>query len=151
MDGKRENFTLGIGMDSVKRFGRDWDLLDNEGNPIGHFHSTPLQLVIERGLPAFLIWLWVLFVYGKILLRKIQDFRVRIQDSKPEILNPNSEIRHSFDWKVYGIILGCFGGMIGFFTGGLVHYNLGDSEVAMAFYMLMAVGVFLSAGKAATE
>ena len=147
-----KNFTLGIGMDSVKRFGKDWNLFDNEGEPIGHFHSTPLQLVVERGLPALLIWLWLLWVYGKILLRGIQNSRFEIQDSgfriqdvESGILNPESKKPNSADWKVYGIVLGCFGGMIGFFTGGLVHYNLGDSEVAMAFYMLAAVGVFLAA------
>jgi hypothetical protein len=33
--------------------------------------------------------------------------------------------------------------MIGFVTSGLVHYNLGDGEVAMVFYLLMGIGVFI--------
>jgi hypothetical protein len=45
------------------------------------------------------------------------------------------------DRFVFGVLLGCFGALIGFFTSGLVHYNIGDGEVAMVFYLLMAVGM----------
>jgi hypothetical protein len=45
------------------------------------------------------------------------------------------------DWIEKGIVLGCFGGLVGFFTSGLVHYNLGDSEVSMVFYLLMAFAI----------
>jgi hypothetical protein len=38
-------------------------------------------------------------------------------------------------------LLGCLGGLIGFFTSGVVHYNIGDGEVAMVFYLLMAIAV----------
>ena len=44
------------------------------------------------------------------------------------------------DRFAFGIILGCFGAALGFFVSGLVHYNLGDGEVAMIFYLLMAFG-----------
>jgi hypothetical protein len=33
--------------------------------------------------------------------------------------------------------------MIGFFVSGLVHYNLGDQEVAMMFFLVMGIGVSL--------
>ena len=33
--------------------------------------------------------------------------------------------------------------MIGFFAAGLVHYNLGDAEVAMVFFMLMGLSISL--------
>ena len=42
------------------------------------------------------------------------------------------------DWRTLGILLGCFGAMIGFVSSGFVHWNLGDQEVAMVFYILMA-------------
>jgi uncharacterized membrane protein YuzA (DUF378 family) len=45
------------------------------------------------------------------------------------------------DWRTLGILLGCLGGMIGFFSSGLVHYNLGDSVVAMIFFLLMGLSV----------
>lgn len=117
------NFTLGVGMDSNKRFIKEWNLYDNGGKPMGHFHSTPLQLAVERGLPAVLLWFWVLWVYARVLL---SYFRVRSKD------DGNSD---------KGIILGSFGGMIGFVAGGMVHYNLGDAEVAMVFFMLMGLSI----------
>jgi len=38
-------------------------------------------------------------------------------------------------------LLGCLGGMVGFFASGLVHYNLGDQEVAMMFFLLMGIAM----------
>jgi hypothetical protein len=42
------------------------------------------------------------------------------------------------------LILGLTASLLGFITSGLVHYNLGDSEVATVFYMLMGAGVVLT-------
>ena len=133
------NFTLGVGMDSIKRYAKDWRLFDDGKLPMGHFHSTPLQLLVERGLPALLIWLTILGIYARTMWRylkfKIQNSKFKIEDES-EIRNPKSEIE-------YGIVLGCFGGMIGFVVSGLVHYNLGDGEVAMVFYLLMGLSIFI--------
>lgn len=126
------NFSVGVGMDSIKRYAKDWRLFDNGKLPQGHFHSTPLQLVVERGLPALFLWFWILWAYARMLIRKIQNSEFRIQS-----LTAQNE---KFDWKIYGILLGVFGGLVGFFTSGLVHYNLGDAEVAMVFFILMAFG-----------
>jgi O-antigen ligase len=118
------HFLLGVGMDSIKRYAKDWRLFDDGKLPMGHFHSTPLQLVVERGLPALLLWLWILGIYARMLWRGL-----KIEDSSPD------------RWKTQGILLGCFGGLIGFFASGLVHYNLGDAEVAMIFFLLMGIGI----------
>ena len=112
------NFLLGVGMDSAQRFAPAWHMFDDGRLNPGHFHSTPLNLVVERGLPALLIWLGILGIYARTLWRGI---------------NLQSK----------GILLGCLGGMVGFFTSGLVHYNLGDQEVAMTFFLLMGIGVSL--------
>jgi len=37
--------------------------------------------------------------------------------------------------------LGAVGGLAGFFTSGLVHYNWGDSEVVMVFYLIMGLSL----------
>ncbi|CAN5288813.1 hypothetical protein BH20ACI1_BH20ACI1_32410 [soil metagenome] len=124
------HFIVGVGMDSQKRFAKQWHLFDDGRLPSGHFHSTPIQLVVERGFPALLLWLWILFVYGRTLWRGIRD-------SKDE----NSALSTQHSTLAKGVLLGCFGGMIGFFTSGLVHYNLGDSEVAMVFFLLMGLAV----------
>jgi O-antigen ligase len=114
------HLTVGVGMDSIKRYAKDWRLFDDGKLPTGHFHSTPLQLVIERGLPSLLLWLLILGVYCKELISNIKRQTSNIYK---------------------GILLGCLGGTFGFFISGIVHYNLGDAEVAMVFFLLMGIGL----------
>jgi hypothetical protein len=115
---------VGVGMDSLKRHWREWKLFDNGRLPVGHMHSTPLQLALERGLPALLFWLAVVFIYARMLWRL---WRAPALD----------------DWRERGLVLGALGGLCGFFTSGLVHYNLGDSEVVMVFYLIMGLALAL--------
>jgi O-Antigen ligase len=112
------HLVVGVGMDSIKRFKEDWHLFDNGKLPMGHFHSTPLQLAVERGIPALLLWLLILGIYWKQLGSAIRRVESKIEK---------------------GILLGCLGGSVGFFASGSVHYNLGDAEVAMVFFLLMGV------------
>ena len=110
---------VGIGMDSLKTHWRDWHMFDDGRQPVGHMHSTPLQLALERGIPALIAWLVWLAIYVRMLWRYFRDGS-----------------RDSFD---RGILLGALGGTIGLFTSGLVHYNWGDSEVVMIFYLIMGL------------
>ena len=132
-------FFVGIGMDSTKEFGKQWHLYDDGRLMTSHFHSTPLQLLVERGLPALLLWLWILWLYARTLLRGTSNFKFQISNAEPK--TAESAISN----LEFGILLGCFGGLVGFFASSAVNYSLGDSKVAMAFFMLMGVGVFLSA------
>jgi O-antigen ligase len=111
---------VGVGMDSLKRHWREWGMFDNGRLPQGHLHSTPLQIAFERGLPALSLWLVLLFIYGRMLWRLA---RLGVAEQ----------------WMEHGLLLGALGGLIGFVVSGLVHYNLGDSEVAMIFYLLMGL------------
>ena len=140
------NLFLGVGMDSVKRFKEEWRLYDNGKLEASHFHSTPLQLLAERGLPALLFWFWILGIYANTLWREIQNSKFKIQNSPFGSSNPKSKIQNPkfVDWQTLGILLGCFGGLVGFFVSSLVNYSLGDSEVAMVFYLLMGLSVSLS-------
>ena len=123
------NFILGVGMDSIKRYWREWDLYDKGWQPMGHFHSTPVQLAVERGFPAVILWFWILWIYARLLWRNL----------KSEIRNPIS-----IDWRERGILLGAFGGLIGFSASGLVHYNYGDAVIAMMFFIIMGLSVKLT-------
>ena len=114
------NFILGVGMDSAQRYAPQWHMFDDGRLNPGHFHSTPMNLVVERGLPALLLWLLILGIYARTLWRGL---------------------KREGDWRSRGILLGCLGGTVGFFASGLVHYNLGDQEVAMMFFLLMGIAV----------
>jgi O-antigen ligase len=114
---KPRHLLVGIGMDSIKRRWRAWGMFDNGHIPWGHMHSNLLQIALERGLPALMLWVGFLLVYARTLWRSIGQ---------------KSE-RH---WIEQGILIGALGGLAGFFTSGLVHYNWGDSEVVMIFYMV---------------
>jgi O-antigen ligase len=119
------NLVFGIGMDSTKKHWQEWGMFAGGFLPMGHFHSTLMQMLVERGIPGLLLWLLVLGVYGWTLLKAV------IAEKR----SPSGD-----RWRL-GILLGCLGGLIGFFISGIVHYNIGDGEVAMIFYLLMAVGV----------
>ncbi|HWT01737.1 MAG TPA: O-antigen ligase family protein [Pyrinomonadaceae bacterium] len=113
---------VGVGMDSIKTHWREWGLFDGGRLPVGHMHSTPLQLAVERGVPALLAWLILMAVYALMLLR----------------LTRTTE---EGSWAERGVVLGALGGLAGFVTSGTVHYNFGDSEVVMIFYFIMGLAL----------
>ena len=121
------NFVFGLGMDSIKKHWQEWGMFDGGWLPLSHFHSTPIQLLVERGLPALLIWLAVLWFYIRALWRGLIYEKERHKKGEGEKF-------------AFGVLLACFGACVGFFVSGLVHYNLGDGEVAMIFYLLMGLG-----------
>jgi len=116
---------VGVGMDALKRHYREWGLFDNGRQNIGHLHSTPLQLAVERGLPTLFAWLALVFVYGRMLWRLAR--------------RGESDNNCCCCWVERGLVLGALGGLIGFLASGMVHYNLGDSEVAEIFYFIMGL------------
>ena len=108
---------VGVGIDSIKGHWREWKLFDNGRQPIGHMHSNLLQIALERGVPALIVWLLLFVIYIRMLWRLI---------------------RHTTDFP-RGLALGALGATVGFFTSGLVHYNWGDSEVVTVFYFIMGL------------
>lgn len=119
---KPRHLLLGVGMDSIKRRQTQWGLFDHGRLPPGHMHSNLLQIALERGVPALLVWLLLLGIYGRMLWRL----------ARSNLLE---------DWVERGVVLGALGGLCGFFASGLVHYNWGDSEVVMIFYFIMGLAV----------
>ncbi len=108
---------IGIGMDSIKKRAKQWGLFDGGRIPMGHMHSNFLQIALERGIPALLLWLAFLFAYAKTIWQALRQ-------------------RSRLDWIERGILLGALGGLFGFLTSGIVHYNWGDSEVMQVFYLI---------------
>jgi hypothetical protein len=119
------HFIVGVGMESIGKHWREWGLFDNGRLPVSHMHSNPLQLAVERGILTLLVWLTLLYAYARMLWKMAHS-------------------NYMDNWLEHGLILGALGGLVGFFTSGMVHYNIGDSEVAMVFYLLMGFTLFLN-------
>lgn len=115
------HLAVGVGMDSLKTHYLDWKMFDNGRQPIGHLHNDYLQIAFERGVPTLIAWIIWMFIYLRMLWRKLRE--------------------NNLEWLERGILLGSFGGTIGFLTSGLVHYNLGDSENAMVLYLMMGLSL----------
>lgn len=115
---------IGVGMDSINRHWREWGMFDGGRIPMGHMHSNFLQIALERGVPALLLWLTFLFVYARTLWRRVREGA-------------------GVPWMERGILLGALGGLTGFFVSGVVHYNWGDSEVVMALYFIMGLALVI--------
>lgn len=138
---KPRHLLVGVGMDSIKKRGREWGMFDHGRLPIGHMHSNLLQIALERGVPALLLWLVLIFVYGQVLWRTLR----RMGTGKgPQIKNIEGNPPNQESWIDRGIILGALGGLVGFFISGLVHYNWGDSEVVMIFYFIMGLSLVVA-------
>jgi len=132
---KPRHLLIGVGMDSIKGYAHRWDMFDHGRLPIGHMHSNFLQLALERGIPALLVWMVLMFVYGRMLWRTFK----RMTKAPPA------------HWIDRGIVLGALGGLTGFLTSGVVHYNWGDSEVVMIFYFIMGLSLVLARQTASAD
>jgi O-antigen ligase len=119
---KPRHLVVGVGVDSIKGYWRQWGLFDNGRQPIGHMHSNLLQIALERGLPALIVWLIFLGLYVRML------WKLNFEKAQDQA-----------DGFTKGLALGALGGTMGFFSSGLVHYNWGDSEVVTVFYFIMGL------------
>jgi hypothetical protein len=114
---------FGHGMDSMHVHWKEWGF---PGTDMLHLHSTPLQLAFDRGLPALVFWLWIIWIFWRTASRG------------------EKSLRDSSDTNRYGLMLGATGAVAGFFASSLVNYNFGDGEVALVFWWLMGIVVVLS-------
>lgn len=125
------NFFVGVGMDSIKRYKDEWGLFDHGKLPPGHFHSEPLQIAVERGVFALVVWIILIVLYLRMLFPL----------ARGNLMTADDEKSSRGAWIERGLALGAFGGVVGFVTSGMVHNNLGDSEVAMIFYFIMGLSI----------
>ncbi len=106
---------LGVGIDSHKLHWREWGF---PGDYITHTHSTPIQIAMDRGLPALACYLWLI---AAMMVMAGRGYK-RAKEESDE-----------FD---EGIMLGTLGALIGFSISSITNYNVGDSEALM---MLLCV------------
>ena len=93
------------GTHSLKEYNKDENL---KRALTGHFHSNYIQMLVNGGIPLFLAFLFLIFYYAWIIIKK------------------NKHI------KLMGIGL-----IIIFLVSGFFEYNFGDAEVAHTFFFLL--------------
>ncbi|MDT5271161.1 MAG: hypothetical protein QOH49_3347 [Acidobacteriota bacterium] len=114
---------FGHGMDAVHAHWAEWGF---PGSDMLHAHSTPIQLAFDRGLPALLFWLWLMFVFWRLAARAERLWR------------------NTPDACAHGLALGIMGALAGFLASSLVNYNFGDAEVALLVWWMMGTVVVMS-------
>jgi hypothetical protein len=136
---------VGVGMDSLKAHWREWQLFDNGKIPPGHMHSNLLQIALERGIPALLVWLWLVAKYMWMLFRLLRS------TGGDATTGSKGSLQDLDAWLDRGVVLGALGGLAGFFVSGLAHYNWGDSEVVMILYFIMGLTLVIHLKRRAAD
>lgn len=111
----KNNPLLGIGKGSEGKLKEALGLYDEGRLPPGHFHSTPVQIAVWWGL------LGLVFYYAFMTILTVEIWRV---------------VKRMQSWQSRGISLGVLGAVVAFNVSSLVHFNFGDGEVVMAFWLL---------------
>jgi O-antigen ligase len=83
---------------------------------VPHLHNNVLQVAVERGLPAAVVWLWFIASLGLGSARLARA--------------PGTS-----RWSRIAAFAS-FGAVVGVFTAGMFEYNFGDTEVLILFLLL---------------
>jgi len=114
----KDNPLVGIGKGSEAKLKESLGLYDKGRLPPGHFHSTPVQIAVWWGLLA-------LIFYCSFMTIVVAETGRLIKEVKPRA-----------EWQPLGIALGGLGAVVAFNVSSIVHFNFGDGEVVMAFWLL---------------
>lgn len=114
----KDNPLVGIGKGSEAKLKESLGLYDDGKLPPGHFHSTPVQIAVWWGLLGLILYCAVMTIFVRELWRLIKMVK---RDSR---------------WQLRGIALGGLGAVAAFSVSSLAHFNFGDGEVVMAFWLM---------------
>jgi len=119
----RQHPWFGVGMETVRTHWLEWNIRGLiQYHVMGHFHSTPLQIAVERGLTTLAAWLWFVVVYIVFLVRLIGKAGARSRFAK-------------------AVGTAVLAGFVGFLTTSLVHYNLGEEPLVMALFFFFGLAI----------
>ena len=108
---------LGVGMDAAKAHWQAWGF---PGAYVTHTHSTPIQIAMERGIPALLVLVWLWWTACLTAWRSLQQASRSAPASAFNV----------------GLALSVLGALCGFALSSLVNYNFGDAE---ALWLLLSL------------
>ena len=114
------NPLTGVGVGQVKTLYPRYAVPPVVKRSTSHLHSSPLQVLVERGVLGLGCWLWI---WGAFFTRTLQIVRRA---------GPGQE-------RERALVSGSLAAVLGFLVAGLSEYNFGDSEVVMVAYALMAI------------
>jgi hypothetical protein len=116
---------FGVGLDSQKYHWKEWGF---PGDYITHTHSTPIQIAVDRGLPALGAYLWLMVM---LFVMTWRGYKNAVADE---------------DNMRAGLMLGAIAALIGFSASSLVNYNFGDSEPLLMLLSVVALAFVANAG-----
>jgi O-antigen ligase len=116
----REHPLTGIGPGQVKRQYSRYVAPEFREKPRGHLHSTPMQILVERGLLGLGAWAGIFLAFFR---RAARILRALPAESAPQ----------------RALVTGSMAAIAGFLVGGLTEYNFGDSEVVLTAYAVMVL------------
>jgi O-antigen ligase len=109
---------VGIGKGSEGTLKQSLGLFDDGRLPQSHFHSTPVQIAVWWGL------LGLIFYCSFVTIFLITAWRLA------------RSVRLDSRWQLRGIAYGALGAIVAFTVSSLAHFNFGDGEVVMAFWLV---------------
>jgi O-antigen ligase len=124
-----ERPVLGVGPGGVKRDYPRYAMPEAFKKRTSHVHSTPLQILVERGLLGLAAWL---AIWAGFLARCIGLLRRLPREAH----------------AARALVAGSLAAIAGFLVAGLTEYNFGDAEVAMVAWSVMALPWAVEAKKA---
>jgi len=119
----REHPWFGVGMESVRNHWLEWNIRGFiQYHVRSHFHSTFLQIAVERGIPALLAWLWFCIAYIVLLVRLVARLRAHSR----------------FACVISAGLLAAF---VAFNFTSFFHYNLGEESLAMVLFFFYGLAM----------
>ena len=116
----RDHPVTGIGPGQVKHLYPVYVGPDVLRRRTGHLHDTPLQILVERGLPGLLLWGWIFAAFFRRAARTLGRLTPEAGEDR-------------------ALVLGSIMAIAAFLVGGLTEYNFGDTEVLLVACSLMAL------------
>ena len=110
----------GVGPGQVKRLYPAWVSAEALRRSTSHLHNTPLQIVVERGVPGLAAWIAIWVAFFAASARTLSRIPVVDEDAR-------------------ALVLGSVAAIAAFLVSGLFEYNFGDTEVLLVAVALMAV------------
>jgi O-antigen ligase len=122
----RQHPLFGVGMETARVHYSEWNIRGFlQYHVVSHFHSTYLQIAVERGIPALIAWLWFCVAYVVFLFRLIGR------------LGKQSRLAR-------GVAVAALAGFLAFSFTGFFHYNLGEESISMILFFYVGLALALN-------